>query len=89
MEIFDLHAERLKRGAPEEPEPEFVSEDEFGRPLSAFGVSYELDGQVHTFHLNAYDFVDAEERVEAIRASGELIGQADERLPDGTGSKVI
>ena len=77
-EIIDLGAERSKR---EQPDPEFVSQDEYGRPLYTFGVEYEFSGGIYSFHLTAYSWEDAEAKVAAIRESGKVFGQMFSRVP--------
>lgn len=77
-DVIDLGAERNKRA---QPDPEFVTKDEYGRPLYTFGVEYELGGKQYSFHLVAYDWADAEAKVTAIRESGRVYGQIYSEVP--------
>lgn len=74
--IIDLTAARNKRA---EPDPEFVMQDDYGRKLYTFLLSYEMDGKQWSTQVWAYDFADAEARVAAMRESlkvdGQLFGQ--------------
>lgn len=69
---IDLAAERNKR---EQSDPQFVHQDDYGRPLYAFGVEYTFEGNQFTFHLIAYSFEDADAKVAAIRDSAKVYGQ--------------
>lgn len=77
-DVIDLSAERDKRV---EPDPEFVRQDDYGRELYTFLLSYEMDGKQWSTQVWAYDFADAEARVAAMRESLKVDGQAFERLP--------
>lgn len=77
-DIIDLNAERNRRA---EPDPEFVSQDEYGRKLYTFGVDYDHDGSSYTFHLVAYSWEDAEAKVAGIRASAKVYGQIYSHIP--------
>lgn len=75
-EIIDLSAERNKRA---EPDPQFVRQDDYGRKLYTFLLSYEMDGKQWATELWAYDEADAQARVDAMRQSltvdGKLFGE--------------
>ena len=71
-DVIDLNAERNKR---EQPDPEFIRKDGFGRPLYCFGLSYEMDGSSWVTELWASDFDDAGRRVAAMRESLAVFGQ--------------
>lgn len=71
--IVDLTTERNRRAA---PDPEFVRNDDYGRPLYTFLLSYEMDGKQWSTEVWAYDFADADARVAAMRASLKVDGQA-------------
>ena len=58
-----------------EPDPDCVTRDEAGRPLFRYCCDYRLFGRGFTFTLWAYDFDDAEARLDAIRQSGHIAGQ--------------
>ena len=71
---IDLNAERNKR---EEPDPEFVKKDDFGRPMQCYLVNYEMDGEEWGgVQVWAYSMDDAAKRVEALRTTAKLMGQA-------------
>lgn len=75
-DVIDLDAERNKR---EQPDPKFVSDDQWGRPMYKFSASYECAGMTGTgrwsFHFWAYDAEDAERRLAAIKENGVIDGQ--------------
>ena len=77
-EIIDLNAERSKR---EQPDAEFVRHDDYGRPLYLLLLGYEMDSSSWSTEVWAYDFPDAEKRVEAMRASLTVNGQAFGQVP--------
>jgi hypothetical protein len=70
--IVDLNAERSKR---ERPDPEFIMKDDFGREMFRFSLSYEMDGKQWATSVWAYDFEDAQKRVDGMRATLTLDGQ--------------
>jgi hypothetical protein len=76
--VTDLTAERNKR---EQPDPEFVRKDDFGRPLYTFLLSYEMDDSRWCAEIWAYSFEDAEARVAAMRESLKVDGQAFSTVP--------
>jgi hypothetical protein len=69
---ISLAAERNKR---EQPDPEFVRKDDFGRPLYAFALEYQMDGGTWSTQVWAYSHEDAEARVAAMRESLAVRGQ--------------
>jgi len=71
-DIIDLNDRRNER---EQPDPEFVMRDDFGRPMYTFTLSYDMDGSLWLIHLWAYSHDDAERRVEAMRQSLKCDGQ--------------
>jgi hypothetical protein len=77
-DIIDLNAERSKR---DQPDPEFVRKDDFGRPLYTFLLSYEMGGSQWCAEIWAYSFEDAEARVAAMRESLKVDGQAYSTVP--------
>jgi hypothetical protein len=77
-DIIDLNAERSKR---DQPDPEFVRKDDFGRPLYTFLLSYEMAGSQWRAEIWAYSFEDAEARVQAMRESLKVDGQAYSTVP--------
>jgi hypothetical protein len=77
-DIIDLNAERSKR---DQPDPEFVRKDDFGRPLYTFLLSYEMAGSQWCAEIWAYSFEDAEARVQAMRESLKVDGQAYSTVP--------
>lgn len=71
-DIIDLSTERNKRAA---PDAEFVRQDDYGRPMYTFLLSYEMDGSGWSTEVWAYDVEDAEKRVAAMRESLKVDGQ--------------
>ena len=78
-EPIDLAAERNKR---EEPAPENVLVDDFGRKLYRFLCSYDLGPERYIFHLWAYDLEDADKKIQAIKESGQVDGQVFHTVPE-------
>jgi hypothetical protein len=76
--IVDLNAERNKR---EGPDGEFVRQDDFGRSLYAFLLSYEMDNSSWSTQVWAYSFEDAEARVAAMRDTLAVRGQLYDAVP--------
>ncbi len=72
MDVIDLNAERSKR---EQPDPEFVRQDEYGRPIYCFGMEYEMGDKRWSTEVWAYDWADAENRCAAMRDSLKVFGQ--------------
>ena len=77
-DIVDLNAERSKR---EQPDPQFVGTDEYGRKIYVFLLSYEMDGKLWSTQVWAYDTADAEARVAAMRQSLKVDGQLFDAIP--------
>jgi len=77
-DVIDLGAERNRRA---QPDPEFVRQDDYGRPLYHFGLSYEFDGRTWAAELWAYSFEDAEARVAAMRGTLTVCGQTYSVIP--------
>jgi hypothetical protein len=72
-DIVDLNAERNKR---EQPDPEFIRKDEYGRPLYCFIGSYEHDGKrFGGVEVWAYDAEEAQARFVSMRETAEYDGQ--------------
>jgi len=71
-ELFDLNQARTAR---EQPDPEHVQRDQFGRPMYRFALAYEMDGRTWGADVWAYSFEDAERRVAAMRDSLSVAGQ--------------
>jgi hypothetical protein len=72
-DAIDLSAERNKRTG---PDAEHVRKDDFGRPMYRYLLSYEMDGETWAGDVWAYSMDDAAKRVDAMRASVKLDGQA-------------
>ncbi len=70
--ISDLVAFRNQR---EQPDPEHVRQDSFGRPLYRYVLSYQYGDDDYCTDVWAYDAADAEARVSAMRASLKVDGQ--------------
>ena len=77
-EITDLAAERNRRA---QPDPEFVRQDDYGRPVYCFGVEYRFNDRTYSFQLWAYSWEDAEAKVASIRESGKVFGQLYSQAP--------
>jgi hypothetical protein len=73
-DAIDLAAERDKRNG---PDAEHVRKDDFGRTLYRYLLSYEMDGETWGgVDVWAYSMDDAQKRVDAMRATVKLDGQA-------------
>jgi hypothetical protein len=77
-EIVDLNAERNRRA---QPDPEFVKQDDYGRPLYTYLLSYDMDGSSWSTQIVAYDEADAEARVAAMRETLRMDGQLFAAIP--------
>lgn len=75
---IDLTAERSRRA---QPDAEHVRQDAFGRPLFRFLLSYSMDGSEWMTHVWAYDADDAKRRVDAMKVSLRVDGQAHATIP--------
>lgn len=71
-DLFDLNQVRTAR---EQPDPEHVQRDQFGRPMFRFALAYEMNGRTWGTDVWAYSFEDAERRVAAMRVSLSVAGQ--------------
>ena len=73
-DLVDINAARNRRTA---PDPEFIKKDGFGRPMQCYLINYMMDGEEWGgVHVWAYSMDDAAKRVDALRASATLMGQA-------------
>lgn len=77
-EIVDL---AQVRNAKERPDPQFVRQDEYGRPLYTFSYSFEHEGKRYGFHFLAYSFDDAQAKLDSIRSTAVLDGQVYAEVP--------
>ena len=77
-DVIDLAQERDNRNG---PDAEFRKQDDFGRPMFLYGLSYEMDGSEWAMEVWAYSQEDAENRVRAMRDSLTLFGQIYRRIP--------
>ncbi len=77
-DVIDFAAAFDKRHG---PDPEFRSQDAYGRPLYTYHLSYEMDGKEYGTQVIAYSMEDAAARVEAMRASLRLEGQLFSIIP--------
>lgn len=75
---IDLSSERNKRS---EPSAEHVRRDGFGRPLFRFLLVYSMDDSEWVTDVWAYDADDACQRVDAMKASLRVVGQAHATIP--------
>jgi hypothetical protein len=57
------------------PDPDCVTEDQEGNPMYAFLLDFEHDGGNFGMRIWAYDYADAERRVESIKQSLAVRGQ--------------
>jgi hypothetical protein len=71
-DVINLTAKRNER---ENPDPEFVRKDDFGRPMYCYALDYAMDDASWGAQIWAYSMEDAERRVEAMRSSLSLLGQ--------------
>lgn len=71
-DVVDLRAERDRRSG---PDVEHRTTDQWGRPMFNFAVDFEHGGSEWSVYLWAYDFEDAQSRVDALRATATLAGQ--------------
>lgn len=72
MDIIDLAKLRAER---DRPDPDCRRVDEHGAELSLFALQYSMDGKTWCSELWAYSMQDAENRVKAMRASLDVLGQ--------------
>lgn len=70
--VIDLSQERDRRT---EPDAEFRSTDQYGRPMFCFMADFEHDGATFSINFWAYDFEDAERRVRSMKAGLVVAGQ--------------
>jgi len=75
-DIIDLRAERNRR---EQPDPDCMATDVYGRPVYTFLLGFEMDGVPYGAEIVAYDEGEARRKVEAMRATlayeGKLFAQ--------------
>ncbi len=65
-----------------EPEPHLVSIDEDGRNIYTFGCEFQhSDGSRYAFNILAYDFDDANAKMESIRQSAKVVGKIYAEIP--------
>ena len=68
------------RTAKAQPDPEFVSRDDYGRALYTFLVDYDFGEKTFSFELIAYDEEDARAKIAAIRGSARYEGKLFSRV---------
>lgn len=71
-DIIDLTE---RRNAKEQPDPECIRKDEYGRPLYLFTLEYRMPDGAYGAEIWAYSIEDAEARVTAMRSSLTVLGQ--------------
>jgi hypothetical protein len=76
--IIDLSAHRPD---PNAPDADCVTTDPQGRDMALFLVCFTHDGAEVGLHIWAYDFDDAEDRVQSIRSSASVYGQISSNVP--------
>lgn len=59
----------------EQPDPDCVTEDLEGNPMYAFALEFNHDNGTYAMRIWAYDFADAERRVQSIKNSLAVRGQ--------------
>lgn len=70
--IIDFPAPQQK----EEPDPEFLKFDDFGREMQMYALQYEMDGKTWGgVEFWAYSMDDAEKRVRAMQKTLKCLGQ--------------
>ncbi|MCO5129753.1 MAG: hypothetical protein M9932_04215 [Xanthobacteraceae bacterium] len=72
MSVINLDQARAAR---EQPDADHIQQDQFGRPMYRFALSYEMGGKEWGSEVWAYSFDDAEHRVAAMRESLSVAGQ--------------
>jgi hypothetical protein len=72
MSVIELLQARAAR---ERPDAEHVRNDEFGRPMYRFALSYEMDGKDWCTEVWVYSFEDAGTRVAAMSRTLTVQGQ--------------
>jgi hypothetical protein len=69
------------RAAKEQPDPEFVRKDEYGRPLYCFTAEYRRGDATYGLNFWAYDAEDAATAVAAMNTGIVLLGQVYSHVP--------
>lgn len=69
IRLSDIRASRNN------PSPEHVHQDQFGRAMYRFALGYDMDGQDWCTHIWAYSIEDAEARVAAMARTLIVLGQ--------------
>lgn len=78
-DVIDLNERRAAKDA---PDADCVRRDDYGRPLYLFFLQYEMEGSLWAgVDVWAYSFEDAENRVQAMRQSLVVLGQAHSIIP--------
>lgn len=70
-----------RRNAADKPDADFVRHDDFGRPMYLFLLEYAMPDGDYGTEVWAYNITDANERVEAMRESLIVLGQAYTSFP--------
>jgi hypothetical protein len=81
MTIIDFRTAREKRNPEEKPDPEFVAQDQFGRPMYTYSLDYRFGDSIFSVHIFAYSFEDAEDRIKAMKESLVMAGQVYTTVP--------
>lgn len=76
--IIDLSAHRPD---PNAPDADCVTTDMQGRKMFLFALSFEHGGSAWGMQFWAYDFADAEARVQSARSSLKVLGQMSSIVP--------
>ena len=72
MSVIQLSDVRASR---EQPDPEHIRRDQYGRPMQRYALSYEMGGKDWSTEVWAYSFEDAENRVAAMARTLVVQGQ--------------
>lgn len=70
--VIDLNAERERRDG---PDAGCIAHDQDGRKMFKFSIGFRVGDSEFTFSIFAYDWPDAERRLQFIRETGEVTGQ--------------
>lgn len=77
-DVIDLGMKRAERDG---PDPECVRKDAFGRNLYEFLLEWRRGAHTYGISLWAYDQIDAQTHVDAMRESLVLVGQSMGHVP--------
>lgn len=64
-------------------DPDQIEYDGNGRIMFKYAIDYKFSESHYSIHIFAYDFADAQSRLAAINATGEVVGQIVSEQPTG------